>query len=865
MSLRTFLGAMRQSAVRHFRRENARRKRNRRVQPRRPFIESLGLARSPLLAALQLRHPHFESLEARDLLSITANPDTYSTINTTQLVVAAPGVLGNDVDSNGYAMNAVLPSRTSAGGTLQPDGNGDGGFTYTPPAGYFGTDSFMYYATDQTHTQSYAHVTINVSMGIISGTDSTKMPVDTLDVSRQILSDPYSQPIVSPLPAGGSGGTTISAEPADGAPATAHNLSLVYDSVAGHPDQVLEGDFQVDVNGGMPQTMTATATFNGSPAGTSFISTAYLANEPSIHVAIQVDTSSLPTGRYPYSLALSAANNVTINGFANVVNNSASPFGMGWDMPGVYHVYQNNVQGVPAGVLLTPGDGTGWYFTSAGGNTFSSPAGPYAFDTLTSVTGGGWQLLDKYGTTFNFDSSGDLTSRVERTLETTSYAWTSGDLTAITGAFGRSVELAYASGLLSSIQDFAGSTWSFAHTGGDLTGITLPNPGGGSPVWSYAYSGNYLSNETDPSSNQTSFTLSSEHRVSSVSLPGGANTSAVSEQNYGYGSTSHSNPEAAVLTSSVVPSTTDANQNTSDYQSDPFGDPTSEVDPYGNVTGIQRDANGLPTQITLPPPASGDPSPVTNISYDTSGNETSASGAQPTYRTWTYNTFGEWETFTDSTGKEWVRTFDSHGNVLTETDPLSNQVSWTYDQYGRPLTMTVPAPNNGTGTVTTHYFYDSYERLVQITWPDNSTQVLGYQADDRQKSFTDENNHTTATNFDALGRVTSIVNAANGTVSFTWDKDNNRLTTTDEMSNVTTDQYNARNELVQETLPAPAVGQTAPVLAWTFDANGNELTFTDGLGRVTSEAWDKLDRITSETLPPPASGKASPVITTAYD
>ena len=27
----------------------------------------------------------------------------------------------------------------------------------------------------------------------------------------------------------------------------------------------------------------------------------------------------------------------------------------------------------------------------------------------------------------------------------------------------------------------------------DLTSVTEPNPGGGSPVWQYAYSGNYLS------------------------------------------------------------------------------------------------------------------------------------------------------------------------------------------------------------------------------------------------------------------------------------------------------------------------------------------------------------------------------------
>jgi hypothetical protein len=60
---------------------------------------------------------------------------------------------------------------------------------------------------------------------------AAKLPVDTIDVGQQILSDPFTPPVTSPLPAGGSGGTTISAAPADGAPATARNLSLIYNSV----------------------------------------------------------------------------------------------------------------------------------------------------------------------------------------------------------------------------------------------------------------------------------------------------------------------------------------------------------------------------------------------------------------------------------------------------------------------------------------------------------------------------------------------------------------------------------------------------------------------------------------------------------
>ena len=65
----------------------------------------------------------------------------------------------------------------------------------------------------------------------------------------------------------------------------------------------------------------------------------------------------------------------------------------------------------------------------------------------------------------------------------------------------------------------------------------------------------------------------------------------------------------------------------------------------------------MPTTITLPPPTTGASNPVTNVYYDTTGDETYATGATPTYGTYTYSTdsFGRWATFTDSLSHEWVR------------------------------------------------------------------------------------------------------------------------------------------------------------------------------------------------------------------
>ncbi|MGH7135279.1 MAG: hypothetical protein ACREHD_06025, partial [Pirellulales bacterium] len=427
---------------------------------------------------------------------------------------------------------------------------------------------------------------------------------------------------------------------------------------------------------------------------------------------------------------------------------------------------------VPAGLLLSTGDGGAWYYTQNEDGSFASPNGPFAFSTLTVVSGG-WQLVTHEGITFNFNSSGYLTIRVERTGETTSYAWSAGELTAITDQFSRPVDLSYNSGLLSSIQDLAANTWTIAHSGTDLTSITDPDPGNGegAPVWQYAYSGNYMSSEIDPNGNQASFTLDSFHRLSGTDLPGGASTAGTSEQDFGYGSTNSSDPANLTLAASVTPTSTDANGNQSGYQTNAFGEVTSETDPYGDSETVQRDANGLPTVITLPPPATGEANPVTDIYYNSTGDETYATGASPTYGTFTYtaDSFGQWATFTDSLGNEWVRTFDASGNILTESDPSGAEVSWTYSTYGLPLTMTMPAPNDAVGTVTVTYHYDTDDRLVEIVWPDNTNEQIGYNADDFETSYQDENGNVTTVGVDVLGRTVSVTNPAGGVTSTTYD------------------------------------------------------------------------------------------------
>ena len=86
--------------------------------------------------------------------------DSYATSEDTALTVVAPGVLGNDTDTEGGALTAAVAAGP-AHGTLTLNANGS--FTYTPEANWNGTDTFTYRANDGTANSNTATVTITVN------------------------------------------------------------------------------------------------------------------------------------------------------------------------------------------------------------------------------------------------------------------------------------------------------------------------------------------------------------------------------------------------------------------------------------------------------------------------------------------------------------------------------------------------------------------------------------------------------------------------------------------------------------------------------------------------------------------------------
>ena len=121
-----------------------------------------------------------------------ALPDSYSTAEDQVLTVpAAMGVLSNDTDIESNSLTAALVSGPSHGTLLL---NSDGSFTYTPDANFFGTDTFIYRASDADPSQpatativvtpvNDAPVAVDDTVDVTEDTTITFTSVDSIGIS----------------------------------------------------------------------------------------------------------------------------------------------------------------------------------------------------------------------------------------------------------------------------------------------------------------------------------------------------------------------------------------------------------------------------------------------------------------------------------------------------------------------------------------------------------------------------------------------------------------------------------------------------------------------------------------------------------
>jgi VCBS repeat-containing protein len=313
-----------------------------------------------------------------------AADDAYSTDEDTTLTVAAPGVLGNDSDVDGDALEAVLVDDV-AHGTLTL--NADGSFSYEPDPNFNGSDSFTYKANDGVADSNVATVTITVDAvndapavdagDDVSGAEGSTIALD--GTVSDVEGDDFTTAWTYAAGAGVDAGATCSFADATAVDTTitctddgtyTATLTATDEHGAAGSDTV-----DVTVTNAAPVLNTLTPSTYSAEIGTAVTVTGEYtdAGRNDTHVCV-VDWDD---GTAPETVA-----GVTVNGSGSCSANRT------FTTPGVYTISMKVVdddggESNSMTVMISVFDPNGGFVT--GGGFFNSPAGAYAADP--SATG----------------------------------------------------------------------------------------------------------------------------------------------------------------------------------------------------------------------------------------------------------------------------------------------------------------------------------------------------------------------------------------------------------------------------------------------------------------------------------------------
>jgi RHS repeat-associated protein len=193
--------------------------------------------------------------------------------------------------------------------------------------------------------------------------------------------------------------------------------------------------------------------------------------------------------------------------------------------------------------------------------------------------------------------------------------------------------------------------------------------------------------------------------------------------------------------------------------------------------------------------------------------------------TYAYNATGFVNSVTDPLGHiTQITSTNGRGQPLTSIDPNGVTTNYTYDKRGSILTITV---NPGANQSETQFAYDAAENISQITLPDGSTLTYGYDNAHRLTSVTDNTGQSITYTLDALGNATATVIKNSG-------------------STITKQQTATFDELGRIMASIGAASQTT---AFTYDLNDNQVTTMDPRSKLYGHAFDALNRLYQETDP----------------
>ncbi len=264
---------------------------------------------------------------------------------------------------------------------------------------------------------------------------------------------------------------------------------------------------------------------------------------------------------------------------------------------------------------------------------------------------------------------------------------------------------------------------------------------------------------------------------------------------------------------------------------DTFGDETEFSDADGNLSKAAYNADGDETSVTDPSyTAPGAASPVNGTStmaYNALGKEASETDPLGNVSRFGYDQLGDLVSQTDADSGVWTYTYDPAGQQISVTNPDGAKTEATYDNLGSVVTTTDLVRQNTSAAYTTTYGYDQAGNLTSETSPTGVTTTAAYNALGEQTSTIDGAGDTTSYTYNAAGQLTKAT-APDGTATAATYDPAGRTTSVSNLS---------------------ATGAVLTSTSAAYDADGDLTSETDARGFTSTYSYDASRMLTSQTQP----------------
>jgi RHS repeat-associated protein len=279
-----------------------------------------------------------------------------------------------------------------------------------------------------------------------------------------------------------------------------------------------------------------------------------------------------------------------------------------------------------------------------------------------------------------------------------------------------------------------------------------------------------------------------------------------------------------------VTSLTDANNYSRTFEVDASGQITAHIDPEGRRTEFTYDDDG--NQLNMKDPLGR----TTSAAYDELSRPTVRTDAAANQWRTEYDAAGQVVATVDPRGARWARSRDALGRLAAKTDPLGNTTTFGYCA---ALPGRVPCRRvDPLGNVTTTEF-DLLGRPTSVTDPLGRVIQAEYDALGHTTASVDATGARTTFRYDAAGRLEEMIDQLSASTAYIYDGRGNRTTIIDANGHQSTFTYDRANRLLSETTAIDT--QTV----FSYDAAGNRVSKLDGDGLLTQYVYDTNRRVTS--------------------